>query len=213
MSATRRRRSRRTAAGCASPPICRPSPPGSPRCTAREVADLDRQLGELRDRPRRGCGRHAHARARLRDSGGRLPAGAARGRVGRGGGRGACRLARSRRRRDRGDGAGARASPRHRCWRGSVPPSALGISRSAPRSARSCCAAIRGPRRPSRRMRAAGSWPTCRPSRAAGSRGSASSGSTAAANAPYRRPDKYFSHRRDGRTGRQATLIWLERDA
>jgi copper oxidase (laccase) domain-containing protein len=26
----------------------------------------------------------------------------------------------------------------------------------------------------------------------------------------YSEPDKYFSHRRDGRTGRQATLIWLE---
>jgi YfiH family protein len=25
----------------------------------------------------------------------------------------------------------------------------------------------------------------------------------------YSQPDKYFSHRRDGRTGRQATLIWL----
>ncbi len=27
----------------------------------------------------------------------------------------------------------------------------------------------------------------------------------------HSQPDKYFSHRRDGRTGRQATLIWLER--
>jgi YfiH family protein len=27
----------------------------------------------------------------------------------------------------------------------------------------------------------------------------------------YAQPDKYFSHRRDGETGRQATLIWLER--
>jgi copper oxidase (laccase) domain-containing protein len=27
----------------------------------------------------------------------------------------------------------------------------------------------------------------------------------------YTEADKYFSHRRDGRTGRQATLIWLER--
>jgi hypothetical protein len=26
----------------------------------------------------------------------------------------------------------------------------------------------------------------------------------------YTDPDKYFSHRRDGRTGRQATLIWLD---
>jgi YfiH family protein len=26
----------------------------------------------------------------------------------------------------------------------------------------------------------------------------------------FRQADKYFSHRRDGRTGRQATLIWLE---
>ncbi len=26
----------------------------------------------------------------------------------------------------------------------------------------------------------------------------------------YERADRYFSHRRDGRTGRQATLIWLE---
>lgn len=26
----------------------------------------------------------------------------------------------------------------------------------------------------------------------------------------YSRADKYFSHRRDGRTGRQATLIWME---
>jgi YfiH family protein len=26
----------------------------------------------------------------------------------------------------------------------------------------------------------------------------------------FAEPDKYFSHRRDGRTGRQATLIWLE---
>ena len=27
----------------------------------------------------------------------------------------------------------------------------------------------------------------------------------------YAAPDEYFSHRRDGRTGRQATLIWLEK--
>jgi len=26
----------------------------------------------------------------------------------------------------------------------------------------------------------------------------------------YAYPDRYFSHRRDGQTGRQATLIWLE---
>jgi len=26
----------------------------------------------------------------------------------------------------------------------------------------------------------------------------------------YAQADRYFSHRRDGRTGRQATLIWLE---
>jgi copper oxidase (laccase) domain-containing protein len=26
----------------------------------------------------------------------------------------------------------------------------------------------------------------------------------------YRDPGRYFSHRRDGQTGRQATLIWLE---
>jgi copper oxidase (laccase) domain-containing protein len=26
----------------------------------------------------------------------------------------------------------------------------------------------------------------------------------------YSRADRYFSHRRDGRTGRQATLIWVE---
>jgi copper oxidase (laccase) domain-containing protein len=26
----------------------------------------------------------------------------------------------------------------------------------------------------------------------------------------YQRRDLYFSHRRDGKTGRQATLIWLE---
>ena len=26
----------------------------------------------------------------------------------------------------------------------------------------------------------------------------------------YANPDRYFSHRRDGVTGRQATLIWLE---
>ncbi len=29
----------------------------------------------------------------------------------------------------------------------------------------------------------------------------------------YAEPGRYFSHRRDGRTGRQATLIWLERRA
>jgi hypothetical protein len=27
----------------------------------------------------------------------------------------------------------------------------------------------------------------------------------------YTEADRYFSHRRDGRTGRQASLIWLER--
>jgi copper oxidase (laccase) domain-containing protein len=27
----------------------------------------------------------------------------------------------------------------------------------------------------------------------------------------YASPERYFSHRRDGRTGRQATLIWLEK--
>jgi copper oxidase (laccase) domain-containing protein len=27
----------------------------------------------------------------------------------------------------------------------------------------------------------------------------------------YAAPEDYFSHRRDGRTGRQATLIWLEK--
>ena len=26
----------------------------------------------------------------------------------------------------------------------------------------------------------------------------------------YSYPDRYFSHRRDGQTGRQATLIWLK---
>ncbi len=26
----------------------------------------------------------------------------------------------------------------------------------------------------------------------------------------FAEPDRYFSHRRDGTTGRQATLIWLE---
>jgi YfiH family protein len=26
----------------------------------------------------------------------------------------------------------------------------------------------------------------------------------------YQRPDRYFSHRRDGNTGRQATLVWLD---
>jgi YfiH family protein len=29
----------------------------------------------------------------------------------------------------------------------------------------------------------------------------------------YRHPDRYFSHRRDGKTGRQVSLIWLENQA
>ena len=79
------------------------------------------------------------------------------------------------------------------------------------KSARSCCAPTRKPKRRSSRTRAADTWPISPRSRAAGSSGSALRGSTAAVHALTPLPEDYFSYRRDGRTGRQATLIWLEK--
>ena len=170
----------RIAAVCGPRPGCRRSPSGYRRSTARACSTW---------MPERATGGPARTQAFTRRPGRvcailpRTACRAARGGFGRGGGRGPRRLARARRRRDRGDGAGARRRPRRRSWHGSGRPSAPPISRSAPRSATSCCAAIPRPRRHSRGMRAAGTWPTWPHSRAAGSSASALSGSTAAANA------------------------------
>ena len=54
---------------------------------------------------------------------------------------------------------------------------------------------------------------SCGSSRAGACRARESTASTAASECTYADADRYFSHRRDGVTGRQATLIWLERIA
>ena len=96
------------------------------------------------------------------------------------------------------------------CWSGWVPPSVLDILRSAPKSATSCCAAIAGaqcgfhPNARGRFMADLAALARRRLARLGIER------IYGGGECTYSYPDRYFSHRRDGQTGRQATLIWLQ---
>ncbi|MFO1466887.1 MAG: laccase domain-containing protein [Steroidobacteraceae bacterium] len=61
---------------------------------------------------------------------------------------------------------------------------------------------------PSSRTERSG-WRISRRSRAGGCRRWASRASRRGSECTHSDPHRFFSHRRDGRTGRQATLIWI----
>ena len=215
-----RRRSSTIAVGCGSRPSYRRNRHGFRRCTARACSiwtlrSLGRRGVDGAVRRRRSVGpcrrcRDAPPRPHLRHSRGRLPAGPIRRRFGGGGGCRPCRLAGPRRRRDRSDGTGPGGRPRRRSSRGSDPPSVLDISRLAPKSADELLKGDAGAdaaftvNARGRFMADLDALARRRLARLGIER------IYGGGECTYSQSAKYFSHRRDGRTGRQASLIWLE---
>ncbi len=96
-----------------------------------------------------------------------------------------------------------------RCWHGSVRPSARARSRLEWMSSTLSLLSIPKPPPPSSRCGKASGWPTCTRSRVDRLARAGVSAVYGGGFCTFGDPARFFSHRRDRVTGRQAAFIWL----